>query len=102
MKKALAHGDEVSREDLTTQSKGFVVKVTSLEQHNRISKLGHIGTVTCRMITTGPLLQQYNSVKGLVYIREFDTLRRDKRRMCVTLYWPFGLKADITKLALFS
>ena len=49
-----------------------MVKITSLEQYSRISQLGHIGKVSCSVITTGPSIQQCNSVKGLMYIREFD------------------------------
>lgn len=41
--KALAHGYEVSNEDITAQKKRFLVKAPSLEQYNRICQVGPIG-----------------------------------------------------------
>ena len=37
VEKALAHGYVVYRKDIASQKKGIMIKVTSLEQYNRIS-----------------------------------------------------------------
>ena len=72
MERYLQLNYDVNRTDITTHKNGYIVKIESKEQYDRIKPLSKLVEVPCKVLEDGEMLKAYNNTKGLVYITDFD------------------------------
>ena len=62
---------DVDRTDITTHKKGYIVKVSSKEQYERIKPMNKLIRIPCKVVADGTVLKAYNNTKGLIYVDNY-------------------------------
>ena len=80
MKKFLSVNCDISRECITAEKKGYIIKATLKEQYRKVMQLADIYDIPCKVSDSSPNLRTYNSTKGIVYITEYDVKMKNPFR----------------------
>ena len=60
------------REHITSERRGYIIKTISADQFSKLIKLTKILNATCTTSDNSPILRNYNSTNGLIFITEFN------------------------------